>query len=272
MGSEKVIDAVGPGVNFDHPAATHPIILDHDAPKIDWRGRKKCAIVGFATSSRDFAPFNDPEYVIIALNQLYRHIPRADAWFEIHSNWNEHVVEGTDHFGWLKAAPIPIFMTERVPGIPNAVRYPKELLETTFGPYKFTSSVAYMLALAILERFEEIAIYGIDLVVGDEYFYQKACVEYLIGYANAKGITVRLPKQTALCKGSHWYGYELEPDTGPLKLSVLQARVQELQKKRREMLNEVYVLEGAINEAGRWHEYIELTLRGADLEHVNAKP
>ena len=271
MGSEKIKEAVGPGVDFDHPAAGHPIILDHETAKVDWRGRTKAAIVGFATSSRDLAPFNDPDYVIIALNQLYRHIPRADAWFEIHMNWNEHVVEGTDHLGWLKSAPIPIYMTERVPGIPNAVRYPKELIEQTFQ-YKFTSSVAYMVALAILEGFKEIAIYGIDLVVGDEYFYQKSCVEFLIGYACAKDIIVRLPKQSALCKGSHWYGYELEPDTGPLKLSVLQARIQELQKRRRELLNEVYVMDGAINEAGRWHEYIELTLRGADLEHLSAKP
>lgn len=299
MGSEKIVGAAGPGVRWDHPAASAPVILDADRAEIDWRGRTKLAIVGFATSSRDDAPFDDPEWVILGLNQLYRHIPRADAWMEIHSNWNEHVVEGTDHFGWLASAPIPIFMMERVPGIPNSVRYPIERAVTEFSDY-FTSTIAFAVALGILEGFKEIGIYGVDLIVGEEYFHQKACAEYLIGFANGRGITMRLPKLSALCKSLYRYGYQLGPDWGPMTPSAVakrleslkndhrkalarfhwiegrvheltevkelvpghQARHEELMKLRDEGLSNLHILEGSARETDRWREYLELHLRG----------
>ena len=59
--------------------------------------RKKIAICGFAASSRMLAPFDDPEWSVAILNQLYRHTPRASMIYDVHGNWREANVEGTDH-------------------------------------------------------------------------------------------------------------------------------------------------------------------------------
>ena len=42
--------------------------------------RTKCAIVGFASSSRDQAPYKDESCDIWSLNHAYNHVPRWDAW------------------------------------------------------------------------------------------------------------------------------------------------------------------------------------------------
>jgi len=305
MGSEKIVHAPSSGgVDFDHPAAGKVTILNHADARIDWGGRKKIAVCGFASSSSREAPFDDPEYIILGLNQLYRHIPRADAWIEIHREWNEHVIEGTDHEGWLQSFPGPIYMSERIPNIPNSVRYPIERAIDMFSDY-FTSTIAFGIAVGIMEGFEEIAIYGVDLIVGEEYFHQKACVEYMIGFANAKGINVRLPHKTALCKQMYRYGYEKEPDWGPMTMTNISGRLdilkedhrkalarahwltgrlneieslngsleaekfaerkEELSNERDEHLAALHMMEGAARETDRWREYLDLHLRGGDI-------
>ncbi|MFQ5878541.1 MAG: hypothetical protein ACE5JH_12815 [Acidobacteriota bacterium] len=266
MGSEKVKETPkDPGVQFDHPAFSRPRIVDHEQALVEViPRRKKVAIVGFATSSRDLAPFDDPEWEIWALNQLYRWIPRVDRWFEIHKNWNEHVVEGTDHLGWLQAAPIPVYMTQRIAEIPNSVRYPLERAIERFTPY-FTSTIAYMLALAILEDFETIGLFGIDLIVGTEYFEQKACVERLMGIADGMGKTVLIPGATALCKAAYLYGYQLEPDWGPLNLSTLQKRRAYLAAERDKTINQARALDGALQEAEYWLSWLDLKMKGGDV-------
>jgi hypothetical protein len=74
-----------------------------------------------------------------------------------------------------------------------------EVSETIYGDY-FNSSVGFMLALAIHEGAEEIAIYGVDMRADEEYGYQRPNCEYLIGLARGKGIKVHIPDVCPLCK------------------------------------------------------------------------
>ncbi len=65
-----------------------------------------------------------------------------------------------------------------------------------------------MLALAIyeavtLKNIKRIAIYGVDMGVSTEYNYQKPNMEYLIGFARGKGISVYVPPQCELLKPAH---------------------------------------------------------------------
>src|SRR4051812_42075286 len=98
--------------------------MKFDSP-LDKNGnkRKKLAIVGFSESSRHLAPYDNDEFDIWAMNQLYRHIPRATAWFEIHQrkDFLADQVPGTDYLQWLKDCPIPIYMIEKFTDIPNSV-------------------------------------------------------------------------------------------------------------------------------------------------------
>lgn len=267
MGSEQNKDTQI-RVDFSHQFQGEIKIIDHERAIVEeysasGHKRKKVAIVGYAASSKDLAPFEDDAWSIWGLNQLYRHIPRASRWLEIHTNWNEHVVEGTDHEKWLKEAPIPIYMVDRIPGIHNSVRYPIERVINGHLDY-FTSTVAFGIALAIEEGFEEIGLWGIDLVVGDEYVHQKPCTEFWLGTAHGKGITVTLPRESALCKQSHRYGYQVEPES-LVRMSELAKRKQNLLDERHKMMINLANLDGALQDCQMWGDLADLRMKGATV-------
>lgn len=241
-------------IDWNHPAACHPIILDREKGLIDWHGRKKLAIVGFATSSMYSAPFDDPEWVILGLNQLYRHIPRADAWCDIHSNWADYaaMVEGTDHVKWCAEAPIPIIMIDRDPRLPTSIRFPIERLAAIAPdapPWAldfFTSTISFEIAWAIDQGFTTIGLWGVDLIVGTEYFYQKDCASFWLGTANGLGINIVLPQETALLKHQYRYGYEREPRCWPIKMTSLERRMNGYRDEHQATLKKLYLMDGAI--------------------------
>lgn len=281
---------------IDHPAAAHVEIVDRELGIVKPSGRMNIAICGFASSSRGFAPVNDPNWEIWGLNQLYRHMPRADRWFDIHKVWNAETVPNEDYGGWIKECGIPFYMYATEPDMPTTVRYPIERLCAKFNDY-FTSTIAYMLALAIdeidmivdakivkgalRERVEEgmgvrdalaslyaehsIGIFGVDLVVGEEYFWQKACAEWWIGVACARGITMVLPPQTALCKQMYRYGYQTEPES-MVKKSEFLAFSAKMRKERDELMKQLYLRDGALQASEQFNELFELRERGADVD------
>ena len=242
----------GSGVRFDHPAEDGHKLTVVDAAKgivTSQPKRDKVALVGFATSSRDLAPFDDPTYEIWTLNQIYRHVPRATRHFDIHCNWKEDNVEGTDHPGWLKECGIPVYMMEKDDDLPTSVRYPIERVIEDSGIDYFTSTIAFEVGLAIME----IALFGIDLIVGTEYSVQKACLEFWLGMAHAKGINVRIPDECALLKQSYRYGYERQPDWGPLKMKEVDLRIEYLSTERNKKMALINALDGALAEDERWY-------------------
>lgn len=239
------------GVDPNHPCAGKLRILDADAGLIE-RVRDKIAIVGYASSSRDDAPFDDPTFDIMGLNQIYRFLPREDLHADIHENWEEDNVDGTDHRGWIRDCGIPVLMTKRHDDLPTSVRFPIEECIGVATDY-FTSTIALLIAFAIRQGYKEIALYGIDLVVGTEYENQRQAAEFWLGVAHGRGITVRLPANCALLKHTHRYGYQREPDWSPLKLSEMKDRIASLTKERDTQFSKLHALDGAIHEV-RDHE------------------
>ena len=265
-------DVIQNAVKWDHPAAAHATIIDADKGIIDWKGRTKFGLVGFASSSRDLAPWDDPSWILMGLNQLYRHCPRFDAWIDIHHYFRDprSMVDGTDEIEWMKSAPIPIFQHERQPDIPNSVRYPIEDVSGQNPAYPwgvdyFTSTISYMIALAIRDGFKTIGVWGVDLIVGQEYFYQKACAEMWLGIANGQGIEIHLPAQTALLKHGFRYGYQTEPDCGPIKMSMFEAREKEIRGRLEAVTREAHTLDGALQDLSYWKELYTLRMRGGTI-------
>jgi len=270
MSSEKEFARVAPGaegVDYDHPLAAHVEILDRQTADVRTT-RKKVALVGFASSTRELAPFDDPTFEIWGMNQLYRHIPRADRFFDIHYYFEEGNVEGTDHLGWLRDGKIPVYMTTTHDEYPTSVRFPIEDAIEVAGVDYFTSTVAFMVALAIREKFEVIKVYGIDLIVGSEYEWQKACVEYLLGIAHGRGIDVGLPERCALLACPWRYGYEKEPKAWPIVGSELISRQELLTIQRDEGRKRVTMLEGASVECKHWIENTD-PVPSAMTEHLS---
>tara|TARA_R110000824_G_scaffold27017_2_gene92267 strand:- start:179 stop:1126 length:948 start_codon:yes stop_codon:yes gene_type:complete len=245
----------GSGVNFDHPCEKDYklTIVDRDNAIVTAEPKRtKVALVGFATSSRDMAPFDDPTYEIWTLNQIYRHVPRSTRHFDIHAYWEEDNVEGTDHRGWIRDCGIPVYFAKHEDGLSTTITYPLQKIIDKFGIDYFTSSVAFEVALAMYEGFEEIALYGIDLIVGTEYSEQKACLEFWLGLAHAKGINVVIPTTSALLKHSHRYGYERQPDWGPLRMVEMDKRIEVLSTEKAQKMALINALDGAIAEDERW--------------------
>lgn len=247
----------GSGAKFDHPAEEGFALTVVDAEKGIVEAapkRTKVAIMGFATSSRHMAPFDDPEWEIWTLNQLYRHVPRTTRHFDIHRHWEEDNVEGTDHRGWIKdagEAGIPTYMVEHHPELPSSVQYPITDVIESVGLDYFTSTVAFEVAYAVMQGFTEIALYGIDLIVGTEYDVQKANLEFHLGLAHGRGVKVVIPPQSALLTQSHRYGYQKEPDFGPLRLGEVTSRIDRLTDQRTNHMSLLNALDGAIAERKR---------------------
>ena len=195
--------------------------------------KTKVDIVGFASSSRDLARYGDPDVEIWVLNELYRSVPRWDRLFEVHKlDYLKKFVprdgnaEGhSEHYNFMAALPgpdepgfRPVYMVRKHDDFKAGVAFdPVELAKTFMyedeDPY-FTSTPAYMVALALREGFTDIGVYGIDLLQDEEYAYQRPCMEFLIGWARGSGRRVYVPRHSALLKANYLYGVTDPPSEG----------------------------------------------------------
>ena len=190
--------------------------------------REKVAIVGCA-ESKNMAPFQLPnEWEFWGVNNLHLTLPKApwSRWFELHSiafDGIRYLRRGSDNFRGqqvqaylesLNALNIPVYMQKPWNVIPNAVPYPLETIMKEFPRRYFTNTISWMIALAILEGFKEIGIYGVDMAVSsplrqqNEYSHQRPSCEYFIGIAEGRGIKVHLPDECDLLKSRFLYAIE----------------------------------------------------------------
>lgn len=246
---------------------------------------KSIAIVGFASTYQD-APFEDAAWEIWGVNELHKYLPRWDRWFELHAR-EVFASEGNrnqeQHVAWLQAQPAgkPIYMQRVYDDIPASVAYPLDAMIARFCPERpyFTSSIGYMLALAIAEGRDErfqpmpgetpvgrIGIWGVDLAADSEYGEQRPQTEYLIGLARGLGIEVIVAEQSALLRADHLYGYEQRAKSeGPVSGAFLDARIAELRKKHDQAIAVLNTLDGAIEEAIFHRRIINHARRGGQV-------
>ncbi|MBC8552690.1 MAG: hypothetical protein H8D23_23930 [Candidatus Brocadiales bacterium] len=196
----------------------------------------KIAIIGFSATSYDQAPWHDPTWEKWGMPWDAKGWRRYDRLFEMHSPilwdvqladpliefWdgekfhrklhrplNYYVGEGDEPSILVAAANDPKVKLYVQTGIPEdrvkdnkgLIEYPFERVIDKIGADYFQSSVAYALALAIAgEHTSEIGLWGIDVHGDEEWSYQRACIEYLVGIARGMGINVFIPESSALCK------------------------------------------------------------------------
>jgi len=68
--------------------------------------------------------------------------------------------------------------------------YPLDAVIVSLGVDYFTSTVDYAIALAIYEGYGAITLYGVNMISGSEYAYQKPGVDFWCGYAVGSGIAL----------------------------------------------------------------------------------
>lgn len=185
----------------------------------------KIAIVGTAPLSKMLAPYDDKSWQIWSCSGGNVDVlPRVNLWFELHPlNVMLSAKMKASSLGlykWLKEksedGSFDVLMTEAGSAnggkintyVPKALAYPIEEMVEKFGRNWFTSSVAYMMALAITRGANEIGLFGVDMAADQEHYeaQRAGCVRF-IEIAEAKGIKVSIPPESCLIASPPMYGY-----------------------------------------------------------------
>lgn len=147
-------------------------------------------IIGGANKTKDLAVYSE-EVWVLGTHMDNHPEEKVTRIFEIHTDLSS-MPEG--YRQWLVDKKIPLYVTEGFPiEADHIVIYPIEKALNLVGGH-ITSSIAYMMALAILEGATKISIYGVDMDIDDgEYFRQRPGLYALRGYAIARGIEVEAP-------------------------------------------------------------------------------
>lgn len=172
--------------------------------------RERVAMLG-ATPTNRHAPLEDSSWEVWGINRLLQpHYDsagrfRADRWFELHPM----TVQNKQDLEWISACPAPLYTLEHELGLPLSLRYPIERVET-LGRELFSCTMCYQVALAVVEGFREIGLFGMDLNLGSarERTLERACLLWWLGFAEGRGITVTIPWKSDLLLHPLRYGYD----------------------------------------------------------------
>lgn len=169
---------------------------------------KKVAIVGCA-ETWSFAPFNDLSVEIWTFNHLmFEKVPRFNRYFDLHIPYKNYFKSFPEYAEFLKNNQDKLYIMDKHSDFPNANVIDWKKISEDFRHEYFTSTMAWLVALAIYEGYQEISLYGVDLLLLDEYAEQKPCIEYWLGYAEGKGIKVNIQESSNLMRPKQLYGIE----------------------------------------------------------------
>ena len=190
------------------------------------------SICGSHIATKALAPFSDSSILIYACspdNSPYgmngppqcSPLPRVDQFFEIH----RPIFDKTRPYAyleWLSMQPFKLWVRDEVafnlrrpdghPLFPNAEIYPEKAVKQRFGHYVFTSSIAFMMAKAIMDievmvdqgimgadgEPPELALYGILQASKNEYVKQRQGTQQMLWNATQSGIKVKVARESGL--------------------------------------------------------------------------
>ncbi len=146
------------------------------------------------------------------LNRTYIHTTKVDRQYFFDKL---DVMTGADpsFIDQLNALDCPVYTVEHVSEIPRSEPYPLSSVIGKIGIKYFTSTVAYMIAHAIVDGFERIVLSGMMPGPDDTHYWeQKDNLDFWCGYAAGKGIEVHPVGNSQLMRPWPWqssaYGYE----------------------------------------------------------------
>lgn len=154
---------------------------------------REVSLVGKA-DTRVYAPKTGEVW---GLNESCFELPYFSKCFQIHDDFRKYAF----HIKELQKCKKPIIMRDKFNDIPMSEKLPLDDLVKKYGEM-FSSTMDYMMATAIEEGFEKISLYGMDMVIGSEYSYQRPTFLYFIGLARGQGIQVWIHPDSGLNKRS----------------------------------------------------------------------
>lgn len=159
---------------------------------------------------------------------------RVEVWRQGKTWYRPVPGEPPTYVEWLASKRIPVLMQDTYPVVPWSVKYPLREIVEAFGIVpkdwdvtetqwwdlvkhrgEFTATGAFMIALALYEGAEELALYGMDYAGNDllhiERTVQKPGVKYWVGVARGMGVPVTIASGSAFEYQDFLYGYERTP-------------------------------------------------------------
>lgn len=199
--------------------------------------RSSVAIIG-AAEGFQLAPFHDATWEIWGCNNLWSHCQdkdghfRADRWFELHPLR----VQTAQELDLMQRCPIPLYTLRHLgKDFPSSVRFPLEAVEALWPRGYFTCTFAYQIALALVEKFTTIGLFGVEFLKGTarERTVERACVDFWIGLAHGRGVNILTSEQSTLAWSPYRYGYEYREELEEVETTidgVMMTRLLELER------------------------------------------
>ena len=114
---------------------------------------------------------------------------------------------------WMKKHPGPIYTSRTHPDYPGLVEYPIENVLNSIGKPYINNTAAAAICFAIHMKVKELTLFGVDFTYPDMRAAEKgrACCEYWLGFAFARGTKIIIPAASSLCDAcvpASIYGYD----------------------------------------------------------------
>ena len=171
---------------------------------------------------------------VITKPEAKNYLKRFDLIFEMHPM--EYWVTIQDR---LNDQNKPIFMQGNYPQIPLSKKFPMDQVLAMVNSDRlkryFTSTIAYMIALAVLLKYKNIELYGVHMASDEEYGDQRQACESWLAFADARGATVYIPDQSQIWRNPFLYGYEQASNTLIKVRNFKSALVNGLENCKREL-------------------------------------
>lgn len=233
---------------------------------------KRIALIGSAPSSVQLAPYDDPSWTIYGCSPgAWPHVKRADAWFELHRREIGAPWFSTEYIQFMARIQGPVFVAEPWPELPNHIvldhRAAMDFVygytrdeegnerPLTLGPYLWASSLSHMMARAISQKPDEIALYGVDMSAKEEWHDQRLSCQQLIWIAKGMGIKVTVPPESDLVRPHPAYGFR---EIDPMHIKLL--------SRKAELTQRIQIIDGQLQAASNERMYLIGALD--DLEYM----
>jgi hypothetical protein len=222
----------------------------------------KIACLGAAPSSRLLAPFNDPTWEIWACSPPNYNLPRVDAWFELHSLRRKVLMPTNAPFVEVLQKHPRVYLCGGAPSrdippdpmfssFPNAIAFPFDDMLKEFGPFFFSSSLAWMMAFAIMQKPTKIGLWGVDMSAHEEYGYQRAGCHRFFEHCGQRGIEVYTPPESDIMHHAPLYGLKEQSEVWwkhRTREKELKQRIAECDQILANKTQEKAVLSGAMDD------------------------
>lgn len=116
---------------------------------------------------------------------------------------------------WLRRHPGPVYTSRPHENYPGLVAYPLAEVMSSCGMAYFNSTAAYAVAFAVHLGPRRISLFGCDFTYPNAHDAERgrACVEFHLGIAKARGIEIGFPERTSLLdaiydQAGRLYGYD----------------------------------------------------------------